>query len=431
VLLWSLGCARCASVEPPRPTPPVAAASTSTAPTTGRFALGINEAVSIPMKVRGAGPPDEGARAALRRDAAATVALGAQLVRGHSGNYPRSSWHSWTHSPEIAQGETDAWVSTVTAAGLTPVLMLSPWPGNQTGNYTTTYVPDLPSYQAWVTKVVERYDGDGVDDMPGLPAPVRHFEVDNEPDLKNTNVPRGGDPSFDPSRFCLPEEYGRVVLATSAGIRAASPEATILAGGFYRPHARGTHVYMDALFTPEVRAAFDVLSVHTYADDDGTRLAEGIRAVRARVSDKPVWVTETSASSEALGPEGHAAALVAFVAQSAIAGAERLFWHTLADPPQRSKGPGGFKTNSLLQQGPGGALEDKPAAAAFRALAKVLAAHDLVGATLEAPGLARLTDGSHLLFAGTRTTEKGGVDLRTGATISPGSVATAPAWMQD
>ena len=35
-------------------------------------------------------------------------------------------------------------------------------------------------YQDWVRAVVERYDNDGRDDMPGLRFPVRYYEIGNE-----------------------------------------------------------------------------------------------------------------------------------------------------------------------------------------------------------------------------------------------------------
>ncbi|MBI5378646.1 MAG: hypothetical protein HZA23_00625, partial [Nitrospirae bacterium] len=44
-----------------------------------------------------------------------------------------------------------------------------------------SYLPvDTAAYQAFVRAVVERYDGDGVDDMPGLTAPIRYWQVSNE-----------------------------------------------------------------------------------------------------------------------------------------------------------------------------------------------------------------------------------------------------------
>lgn len=49
-----------------------------------------------------------------------------------------------------------------------------------------TQAGSLPSkdhfgnYQAWISAVVERYDGDGVSDMPGLATPIRYYEIESE-----------------------------------------------------------------------------------------------------------------------------------------------------------------------------------------------------------------------------------------------------------
>ncbi len=36
------------------------------------------------------------------------------------------------------------------------------------------------SYRDWIEALVERYDGDGLDDMPGLQRPILHFQIGNE-----------------------------------------------------------------------------------------------------------------------------------------------------------------------------------------------------------------------------------------------------------
>ncbi|HIE11100.1 MAG TPA: hypothetical protein EYP62_05750, partial [Kiritimatiellae bacterium] len=38
----------------------------------------------------------------------------------------------------------------------------------------------MDDYRAWIAALVERYDADGQDDMPGLRAPVLHYQVGNE-----------------------------------------------------------------------------------------------------------------------------------------------------------------------------------------------------------------------------------------------------------
>lgn len=98
--------------------------------------------------------------------------------------------------PARLETEGDVWVRAVQAAGLEPMLMVSLWQANQAGNVTERYVPDdLDAYEAYVRSIVERDDGDGVDDMPGPAGPVRCFEVDNESDVKFDDGLRRGEPA--------------------------------------------------------------------------------------------------------------------------------------------------------------------------------------------------------------------------------------------
>ncbi|MBF0433691.1 MAG: T9SS type A sorting domain-containing protein [Fibrobacteria bacterium] len=54
--------------------------------------------------------------------------------------------------------------------------------GNDSYQIPGSYFPvDSVQYKRFVTKLVERYDGDGKDDMPGLVNPVRYWQVGNEP----------------------------------------------------------------------------------------------------------------------------------------------------------------------------------------------------------------------------------------------------------
>ncbi len=45
-----------------------------------------------------------------------------------------------------------------------------------------SWIPiDIPRYVAFVKATVERYDGDGMNDMPGITNPIRYWQVGNEP----------------------------------------------------------------------------------------------------------------------------------------------------------------------------------------------------------------------------------------------------------
>lgn len=428
MLFWLLSACHRNSVQVPEASPALAPVASAKAPVLPDlpFQLGINEAVAVPRQLVERGVALE---APLKEDAALVVGLGAKMVRGHTGNFPYVSWSSLEKDPALL-AQADLWVGTLQAAGLEPVFMLSPWPGNQTGNFTDRYVPaDMDSYKAYVRRMVERYDGDGLDDMPNLLRPVVYWEVDNEPDLKNTNLPRDAVRKYDPSTFCLPEEYATVLMATSAAAREAFAGVRILGGGFYRPAAEGTWAYVDRLLAiPGLSDAFDILSLHTYTDTP-QRITTGIQAMRQRFPQKPVWVTEISVPSQGKEPflseRYQAEMVVAFSATAAAAGASAFFWHGLSDPP----GDRRLKSYALLSTDSLGQHPSKPSGQVYQQLAKVLASHDLNGAQEVAEGQLRLVDGSVLLYSGSMTVSTSGVSLWDGSALAAGAMAQAPAWL--
>ncbi|MCB9741092.1 MAG: hypothetical protein H6741_29620 [Alphaproteobacteria bacterium] len=340
--------------------------------------MGVNEAVAVSLKLI----RDQGLEAAqleplFLEDAELTAGLGARWVRAHSAVTPDLN----LHAHQLRGGDfsvADAWVRATQSQDLQVLMMLSPWPGNRTAQFTERYVvEDEAAYVAFVKSVVERYDGDGVEDMPGLRYPIRHWEVDNEPDLKNTQPPRGGPARED---FCTPAQYAAVLRLTAAAIREADPEAVVLNGGFYRPMTRPGRAYMEAVFAePGVLDAVDVISVHAYSSGPGLgRVSEAIRAGLAVAEGRPVWLTETSlpsAGEEAwLSEPWQADMLVRLYVEALRLGAQKVFWHTLADPPLGvgKKAPG-MRHNSLMQADLEGARQDKPSALAYRRLATALA----------------------------------------------------------
>ena len=42
----------------------------------------------------------------------------------------------------------------------------------------------MDDYKNFLTKLVDRYDGDGSNDMPGLTKPIKYWDVMNEPEFK-------------------------------------------------------------------------------------------------------------------------------------------------------------------------------------------------------------------------------------------------------
>jgi hypothetical protein len=319
--------------------------------------MGINEGVSVPKRLIERDQLGlEEINSLLLEDAAAVRGTGATWVRLHSSNHP------FTSQMRFAGFEAmDQWVQAVQSEDLHAVVVLSPWSGTATALETDSYVvPDEQAWQAWVRAFVERYDFDGEQDMPGLTEAIRHWEVDNEPDLKNSLAPRGS--SIDPESFCTIAQYGRVLDLTAAAVRAADPSAQVLNGGIYRPHRPHGEAWLKALVEGH-GDAIDIVNVHSYPDDLGP-FFRGVDTAVALAEGRPVWVTETSVSSQE-GEARQAEMLEAMVTGAFERGVERLFWHTLGDPPEHARRRVGMSQNALYHFG----LQPKLAAQSWTRLA--------------------------------------------------------------
>jgi hypothetical protein len=162
---------------------------------------------------------------------------------------------------------------------------------------------DLRSY---MQKLVERYDGDGRDDMPGLLFPVLHYQIGNE--YYNELFWTGN-----------AEEYGRLLRETARAARAASPDVKIILSGigfkdvpgFYavgmRPrtkaHVReylpkippGMRRFVErseefSVASAKFTDAYDILDARWPNYGIVTKSRELLRGLRA--DKKPVWSAE-------------------------------------------------------------------------------------------------------------------------------------------
>ena len=152
---------------------------------------------------------------------------------------------------------------------------LSSWASKQPATTLATATPEkrqnlapkpehLPAYAKWVRAVVERYDHDGQDDMPGLRRPVRLYEVGSEYS------------SFEPEPA---DEYLPMLAAAHEAAHAAYSDvvlmhAAILATGVFRDHPKPA----------QVDAAFAAASKQF-----GQRILHKSLAEIRAVLDKPQW----------------------------------------------------------------------------------------------------------------------------------------------
>ncbi len=155
--------------------------------------------------------------------------------------------------------------------------------------------PDPVAFGAAVGRYVERYDGDGTNDMPGLLAPIRHWEVFNE---YTTNFPDYA--------ACPVTKYAAYLTNAWLAAHAADPDVTILCSAVVAvPDAEPGWYWQDLLKLPGITAFIDAVNYHSYealswTTVGGRRLPQylmvrdvlGYLAAHG-LGDREVWATET------------------------------------------------------------------------------------------------------------------------------------------
>jgi hypothetical protein len=194
---------------------------------------------------------------------------------------------------------------------------------------------NLTAWQNYLTRVVERYDGDGVDDMPGLTTPIRYWQVHNEPEGDHCGLFRNDVAGF-----------VDLMRVSSAAIHAACPSCQVLNGGAGIPLFKENNIPVlgGTMFWRDYAALggapyIDVIAVHYNQgkDPDHGKIEDfeyQIRRARELLGNtKPVWVTEfgtlvgNPGGGNLIGlPEAEAGAwFVRFYAAGLAAGANRFF----------------------------------------------------------------------------------------------------------
>lgn len=209
-----------------------------------------------------------------------------------------------------------AWASTAPEALIAERGNLSP---------VDRYRPrSMEDWLTYVRTVVERYDGDGVEDAPDSPR-LTHWEVWNEPNL---------------ALFWPPEanaaEYVALLAATHEAILAADPSATVILGGL-----SGSGVdYLEQVYDAGGAPYFDIVSVHLYVHPS-LGSSEGLQSALASTrqvmnsngdGEKPLWLTEIgwsdapNAWGQPTASQDEIAALLTEVYRLPLE-ADKIFWY--------------------------------------------------------------------------------------------------------
>ena len=131
-------------------------------------------------------------------------------------------------------------------------------------------------------KLVDRYDGDGSNDMPGLTKPIIYWDVMNEPEF---------DMFFKGSE----EDFVEIFNFSSKVIKEQQPDAVIVMAGAAGMFPENKKYWKSAL--PKIKDHFDIANIHHISGPDGQcdkelwvdEFADLLKSVNV---NKPIWLTE-------------------------------------------------------------------------------------------------------------------------------------------
>jgi hypothetical protein len=253
---------------------------------------------------------------------------------------------------------------------------------------------DFADY-AWT--IVERYDGDGVNDAPGSPR-IAAWQIWNEPSA----------PLTWPG---TPAEYGTMLVGAYKAIKSADPTAIVTLGGVYLFDGLGTDPtdgikFYSAMIAaiPESVETFDALSIHPYMTSvapDAPKIHASItlwgrillgqkwlRDHQGHRGVRPLWISEIGWSScrcgEGCPPSAApnedvvATYLVRAHAIALALGVQHVSYFQLED---KFDGRDGLKCDdaSAILDTEANGYREKPAFIAYRTMTQQLAGASFVG----------------------------------------------------
>ncbi len=330
------------------------------------------------------------------RDVGLLTDVSASWYRHHSSHFPAFDQRT-LEADGFGFEYQDLLVRTVQDAGIDILLMIGRTHGlascRQFGQFLPDHYAPHPgaeeeAYREYVRRVVERYDHDGVDDMPGLKAPIRWFQLGNENDLHSASC---ADLHRD---YATPEQYLAVARMTKEAMVAAHPESRLAASMTFGPMTEDATHWTERLLGLESGAvldSIDALDMHDYSRDLANQRRRVTRLHALSGGRVPVWITETSTPSDPAARHGwnptrQAQMLPVIVCHALATGhVQRVFWHALADGPplHESRQWRNFGTNSLYGCVDPVALPGKPPQCAGFELKPVGRAFALMAEALE------------------------------------------------
>ena len=140
----------------------------------------------------------------------------------------------------------------------------------------------MEDYKDFLLKLVDRYDGDGLNDMPGLTKPIKYWDVMNEPEF---------DMFFKGSK----EDFIEIFNFSSKVIKEKQSDAVIVMAGAAGMFPKNKRYWKSVL--PKIKDHFDIANIHHISGPDGKcdkelwvdEFAALLKSVNV---NKPIWLTE-------------------------------------------------------------------------------------------------------------------------------------------
>jgi len=187
---------------------------------------------------------------------------------------------------------------------------------------------DIESYKNFVKKLVERYDGDGVDDMPDLIVPIKYWEVSNEPSMQEELVFFTGSSS----------DYYDILKATYEAVKQADETSYIVSGGMAGV-ANDNKEFWEKVFDFGGSNYFDIGNIHSISSDSDSLYGEEYKEfLDDNKIEKIFWTTEAELKSNSLqgvkpSEESYAKVIVKNYVEAFSSGSDKIFYVGLENSP--------------------------------------------------------------------------------------------------
>lgn len=280
--------------------------------------------------------------------------LGVRWERPHPGPFvwndiePKEGEYDWSH--------TDKWVLKVQSYDIHTAPTIWPYadwdqetchgdeplitPGHFHELPKRRHVPcSEEKYKKFVTALIERYDGDGENDMQGLKYPVLIYEISNEPSMQGGIAPEGGaDLYFFKGTS---KEYVDMLKWSYQAIKQSNSDVLVMNAGMagFDSHHRD---FWDAAMDAGADDYVDIWAFHNIGQDNDYLLTDQAEEFFNGYNiDKPFWLAENEYNYGKFDKTGDPANAAQDIVKSHVrafaAGVDKIFFisiSTEAGPPK-------------------------------------------------------------------------------------------------